>query len=566
MARLSWLKDERRLSILLTIVAAILYSYSLTQAKFQIGYFGSIHSLPISFFVALFLLTVASAILWVSPQPQGKLLALQLGLFIIALHLTMLAIGGVGASLTGGSALYSEVGLSEYVFRTGHFSSPPPDLWRLNWPTAMLINTSIMLIAGTTDANFIIALNIFAWLLLITPLVYLFMRNTIGKDRVNYCLAGTWLFFLANWLLYYLLPVIVGYLLLLVVISLLAQSVVLGRGSISFPYQLCLILILLVLPATHLLTALVALSMLLAVYAISKVRAWGLALILGVMIGAWTIYITAGFFEWRLLLFVEQIQVAFRLDRIWHMGVTERMIGSEASQIMNKLRVVFAVLFCTIGVAGGAMGLKSQKITSTDKFVIATAIGMLAVLLVISGAYAHELIQRAYFYVIPAIAYFGVKLLKNKTAAIILTILLVTALPLRFIAHYGNAIVDSISPSESRGAYFFHEHVRQGYFTGAFIVFPLGFMENRENYHFVSWERLKWENGEIHSPLGYPHYIYFRPIDQAIFDFIGFSAVAGITEKGIVMWSEMRQNIDNATNSALIYANPGISIYMVVPP
>jgi hypothetical protein len=557
--RLSWLKDARRLSISLTIIAAILYSYSLTQARFEIGYFGSIHSLPLSFFVALSLLTIASAILWVSPQPHGKLLGLQLGLFIIALHLTMLAIGGIGASQAGASSLYWFHGISDYIFRLGYFNPAGTSLWHLNWPAAYILNTALMLISGIDDANSILTLNIFVWILLTTSLVYLFLKSTIGKDRVNYCLAGTWLFFVANWLLYYLLPSIFGYLLLLVVMILLAQSLLQERRGVSFAYRLSLILVLVVLPPAHLLTALVALTMLLAVYVIRRAKISGLAMILAIIIASWSIYVTAAFLQWRLPDYLEDLKKAFRLDIMFRYGIPGRMIGSESHQTVNSLKVLFAALFSAIGAAGGIMALKDKENANSDKFVLATVIGMLAMLCTMGVSYIHELISRAYVFVTPAMAYFGVKLLKHKTTAIILTILLVVALPLHFISLYGNAVVDYVSPEESRGAYFFHEHTSQGLVSGATGFFPIGYIKNMENYDVAFLNIYEREDAlAIRNPRHYSHYIYLRQVEveQAIYDTLG--------HVNWPAWVKVRRHIDSLTNYNLIYNNPALSIYVAI--
>ena len=50
--------SAKRISILLTIVALILWSFSVIQAEFSIGFYGFIHSFPISFFIALAFLTI----------------------------------------------------------------------------------------------------------------------------------------------------------------------------------------------------------------------------------------------------------------------------------------------------------------------------------------------------------------------------------------------------------------------------------------------------------------------------------------------------------------------------
>ncbi len=565
---LKWFQDRERISILLTIVAAILYSCSLLQAKFVIGYFGSIHSLPITFFVSLSLLTIASAILWVSPQPHGKLLGLQLGLFILALHLTMLAIGGIGASQTGASALYSFNGLAEYIFRTGHFNPPPPDLWPLNWPAAYILNAVIMLIIGTSDANLILTVNIYIWIPLMTSLVYLFLRSTIGKNNINHCIAGTWLFFVANWILYYLTSNVLGYMLFLLVLILLAMSLLQRSRGISSGYRICLILVLTIFPATHLLTALVVGIILLAIYVLKKAKVAVIlmsVMILVIAIACWSIYITTVFFESRLPLFMEQLQSAFRLDMLWKFGVTERIVGTEAHQTMNILKLVSVALIGAVGFAGSVMVLKKRGNSDNDKFVLASLIGILITLFTISVAYTFETLQRVYFFTLPVIAYFGVKLLKFKISAAILTIILIVTLPLHFIALYGNALVDYVSPAAIRGVYFFNEHTDEGFLTGALVHFPLGKMANRENYQWVWLDRFRFEDNLLKHPIGYPnyvdHYVYLRPEDQEIYKFLGAGGDEHINEKSKLILDQLIQRIDSLTNCNLIYASPDLSIY-----
>lgn len=93
--KLNWSEERRRqISILLTIIALLLWSHSIVYARFEIGHWGLISGLPVTFFVALALLTVASAILWVSKEKHGKLLCLQLLIFISALNLVPLITGG----------------------------------------------------------------------------------------------------------------------------------------------------------------------------------------------------------------------------------------------------------------------------------------------------------------------------------------------------------------------------------------------------------------------------------------------------------------------------------------
>jgi len=74
-------------SVLLTAIALILWSHSILYARFEIGHFGLISGLPVSFFLALAVLITASGILWASKQSHGKLLALQTVIMVCALWL-----------------------------------------------------------------------------------------------------------------------------------------------------------------------------------------------------------------------------------------------------------------------------------------------------------------------------------------------------------------------------------------------------------------------------------------------------------------------------------------------
>jgi hypothetical protein len=418
-----------------------------------------------------------------------------------------------------------------------------------------------MPITGIDDANSILTLNILVTIIIFPLIVYLFLNNILGKDKVNYCFAGTWIFMLGNFLLLYFTPAIVGYIMLLVIASILASSLAQNpHHVISLPDAVILSLFVLLLPATHLLTAFVAAGMMLALMVMRKINTLNLILVLVCSICAWSIYCTATFLSWNLPAYIENLKNAFRFDMLWNVGVTGRMMGSEAHQVINMLRLLFAAVFSIIGIIGGIIALKDKLDADRNKFVMAIIAGMVAVLLIISTGYAQELVQRSFFFLLPAIAFFGVKLLKYKATAVVLIILLLAALPLRFINLYGSAVVDYNSPAEISGSYFFHKHTDGGYISSSLLMFPLGFMENREKYTFIFLIQLTWEEGTP-EPFGYPHYIYLRPVDDEIFDFLGPDPALAINAFTKQRLSELPQHIDDAINYNLTYINPDLSIY-----
>jgi hypothetical protein len=322
----------------------------------------------------------------------------------------------------------------------------------------------------------------------------------------------------------------------------------------------------LLLPATHLLTAFIAVGMMLALMVMRRINTLDLILLLVFMICAWSVYYTATFMSWNLPAYIANIKDSFRVDMLWSLGVSDRMMGSEAHQVINKLRLLFAAVFCVIGVIGGIIALRDKLNAKRNRFVIATAAGILTVSLIISTSYSHELVQRSFFFLLPVIAFFGVKMLKYRLTAVILTVLLLVALPLRFVNLYGSAVIDYNSPAEISAAYFFHEYTDKGYISSSLLLFPIGFMENREKYTFVLWSQiLKWEEG-IPEPLGYPYYIYVRAVDDEILDFLGPDTALGINAITKQHVSELPQHMHGAIEYNLIYVNPDLSIYSAREP
>lgn len=52
-----------QISLMLTVIVILLWAHSILLAKFEIGYLGLIHGVPITFFVALVFLAAGSATL-----------------------------------------------------------------------------------------------------------------------------------------------------------------------------------------------------------------------------------------------------------------------------------------------------------------------------------------------------------------------------------------------------------------------------------------------------------------------------------------------------------------------
>jgi hypothetical protein len=112
--------SRKQISFLLTIIALILWSFSITQANFEIGKYGIIGGFPALYFIALGLLTIASAVLWTSKGNHWKLLLVQLSFLVFSIFSAHLLVGGA-QSLYAWSV--GALGQQEYIVRTGHTAS-----------------------------------------------------------------------------------------------------------------------------------------------------------------------------------------------------------------------------------------------------------------------------------------------------------------------------------------------------------------------------------------------------------------------------------------------------------
>jgi len=170
-------RREQQISILLTTIAIFLWGHSILFARLEIGYFGLIHGLPVTFFVALAFLTVAAAILWMSSQDHGKLLCLQLLLLIGALSLIPLLTGG---SHPNTDEQYRNFGYTEYIIRNG--SLAPASVWYHNWPAAWLLFAAGFEILGVSNLEAIFPIfPLLIQLLCLLPL-YVFLALVLSFE------------------------------------------------------------------------------------------------------------------------------------------------------------------------------------------------------------------------------------------------------------------------------------------------------------------------------------------------------------------------------------------------
>jgi len=184
--------------------------------------------------------------------------------------------------------------------------------------------------------------------------------------------------------------------------------------------------------------------------------------------------------------------------------------------------------------------------------ILATCLAPL-LLLLISGHYGEELLQRVYLFSLPLMVYFGAMLLdvRSKLPWLILCLLLIIAIPTQVISHYGNQALDYFPKGRVAGLKFFDNTTTHGYVTGAP---PLGYTSNLLRYKHLCYYELEWKENELYTEAGeeMPYYTAISNHDRAWYGWLwGNYQFIG----------EIEQLLDNAVNCSLIYSNPVLKLY-----
>ena len=507
---------RQQLSVLLTVIALVLWLHSILWARLDIGFWGLLHGLPISFFLAFLFLITASAILWVAKENYTKLLCLQLLLMVAFLWLVPATTGGSPPCVNHS---YRAVGYIEYITEQGHFS-PAADEY-LSWPGVFLISSPTAIITSAANVEAIFAFSpLLMQLACLIPL-YAFLKNTLGAERLNYCWAGCWLFCLARWTpqAYFSSTQGAALFLLLTLLALVTSPSLSGttsarRVSLSLMVVVCCTLVI-----THLLTSIVALCILLALGLVKRSRmlAAVASACLLLLIG-WSLTGASGYIVpaaassgiGGLILGPEGVRTA---------QITSRLTGSQSHIAVAGTRVVFSAIFVALGILGAIWVLLIRRDLRVSLAVLAIAVAPLVLVPLRPFAYSGELLQRLYLLSLAPMAYFGARLLETakKPSFVVICLVLVLAIPLHIVSYYGNQRLDYYSPAQAAGVDFFKDKTDRGYVTEAF---PTGGMLFPERYHNLPWVQ------ESHGPMPdrpdneLPHYVGISRQARGYYEFI----------------------------------------------
>jgi len=525
------------------------------QARFTIGKYGLIEGFPALYFISLGILTLASAILWTAKENHGELLMLQLIILMISLFMANLMVGGAQSLYTWS---LGTLGNPEYILRTGHINPSFWQLWQHNWPGNDIFQAVILQFTGKSIqdfARFLPWLPILWQSLLFLP-VFIFLKNTTGKANPNYIWAGMWIYYLGSW------PGIqnngpqpFGTFLAFGVLALISNIEVWRQSIAPLGYRMSTLILYLAVATGHFLSSLVVLAVSVATHIFGRFKSISLPMAIGLFILAWAIYGANVYNTVKIPIMFTQL---FSLMYAVQSGIGNQVVGNESHAAVSLVRVLFSGIIILISFSGGLLAFKVKQNRYLDILVLGITAANVILAVIIGSGYSHELFNRFFLYLLPALVYFGVKLLYFRITTILLTLLLIISLPLSFISQYGNEAMDYITAGNLDGAEFFNQHAVHGVITG---LGPQGSMQNAEDYSKESYAELVTEDNkvDISNSIWYrgnfsnlPHYIVIDTNNRVQMDFY---------YNRPDLLKNIREELEVTPHYNIIFANPDMILY-----
>lgn len=566
----------------LTTVALPLWVLSLTQAKFTIGYYGLISSLPPTFFIALSLLVLASAILWTSPRNEWKLLLLQLSFFILALWSTPLIIGG--------ALPFKDISYEHYAAfvtpitqQTPSFAILPPGVanlqghlypdlvWYHNWPGYWIYLGVMTEIAGLVIfPDIVVAFfpMLFQFLILI-PL-YVLLKDAMCDEPVNHLWAALLVFCLGQWTGQFYLGAAQGpgFFIALLFLALLLRPGV--TGKVSFGESLTFVILIFALPISHYTTTAFFLFILAALFFAKRVRSPNLVLMSFLIATAWMMYYASYWFNKNLpghLVGMYRFDLLLlRYFGLLESGTVEGVTASVAHTDVARIRAAQAVLLFALAGIGFLAARISQwrisrwKIPYSEGSLIVIVFG--ATFPIAFAGIGGESFERWWIFTLPVVGFFAAKMLRFRLLAPVFVVGILVAIPLNIVAHTGNQAIDYRSVQFYASSRFLQEETAKvSIVTGANDpYYRLGLEHPR--WEGLDFDQIVWENGNLYSGEGkQPHFVNIGGWDQRYYAF-------ALNKPEYI--PEFREALDSAPNYSRIYDNGDqtvfVSEHQVQPP
>ena len=287
--------------------------------------------------------------------------------------------------------------------------------------------------------------------------------------------AGLWLFVVFNWTSQdYFSPQALAYLLFVTWLAVLIHVVVRREGELSMITTIALLGLFGLIVVTHVLTSLEVLGVLAVMTAARLLRRPTLIVTCGVIFIAWQLNVAGPFFAF----YADRLQNSLLdVSDFMQVSLASRVTGSAQHAQIAELRIlVTGILFALAGVSVVVRLLASGRSRGVV-FGIAFLIGI--AFIAPASVYGGEMLIRVLLFSLPMVAALAVAAFATRAYRLLLVAVIVVMAPIHILTHYGNEMLDYVSPGEIAGFEFVSSSLPPANVFGAY---PAGNFENSAQF------------------------------------------------------------------------------------
>jgi len=475
-------------SMVATAVSVFCLILGMATSSLDLNDYGLAKSFPITFYVGLVLLPLASSCLWFTNRKVDAIVLAQLLLLMVAIWLSPYLLESTARFRSS----YKNFSAVDWL-ADGHGLSPDVVEYH-NWPGFPVVMTGVLKITGLSPTPLMGLFPFVIQIAYLFPLTYLLR---VFRPTGNGWWAGIWFFYLFNWTGQdYFAPQALAFFLFLCLLALFAHIVAHRDGYFGLPLMALSLAIYGSLVVTHVLTAGIVLAIVLTLTASGQMRQRSLFLAMLVMFSAWQVYGAASFFDFsnqRIQSNILDVQDFFNLN------IGSRLAGTPEHVVVGRLRMLMTLI--AAGVAGicflmriterqdrrslELMGRGADTTLRTIRtmrrrslmylwqpapFAVVSFVGLAIVAPLY--VYGGEMLIRVLLFSLPAFSLLVAGAFKWRTPVIAVVALMALVAPMHIVARYGNELYDYVSPGEVEGFNYVASigpaNIYGGYPAGAF--------------------------------------------------------------------------------------------------
>ena len=431
-------KNKKIVSKIGTSIAILLLTYSVLAIKLVFGNYGLIHSFPATFFIALSLLVLCSAILWNDPRKNNAILTIQFITFLAGIWLVPFI-----CELVPSRTSYTGAGFVDYIVRYGTLN--PEVAFYHNWPAFSVLNAILVNALGLTDLTKLMGLTPFfsnCFYFLALCLLRRFMSN---QNLATLWWPMVWVFFIANYIGQdYFSPQGLAYFLFLLFVGLLFVSKETDGYASGSNGEILKLLLFLSITISHAVTSMITIAVIFAL-TFRREKWYNSFLITSIIIlSAWTFYGSIVYFNGHILGIIHQ---ALNFDSTLNNNVS--LLGSNDALQVQKVSFYYTLVLLSLYALGW---VTTRQGFAKNCF---TMLGSVPLFLIFIP-YGGEMKLRVILFSLLPIAFFSSSFFRNRRglASYVFILFLILSIPLHIIIHYGGEEYNYVSSAELNAANF----------------------------------------------------------------------------------------------------------------